>query len=144
MVASRNRGSQRVPMKPGDRIYQRELEQSALLGELARALTHEWNNFLNTLVLQIAVVERELPEPLRNELANIQQEAKGLAELIRQWQSYRPPHATFSGTTAIDHVLRETVADLTEEGIASPDTISLLLESETNMLSGSSAEQKVL
>jgi signal transduction histidine kinase len=65
----------------------REWEEDALLGELARPLAHEFNNFLNTLVLQMAVMEHGRT-PSADDLAAIRREAKAVAGLIRQWQRY--------------------------------------------------------
>ena len=67
------------------------------LGELGGPLAHEFNNYLNTLVLQAAVLEQQLPENLRPELAKVRQQANRVAGLVKQLQNYRrgaPPTPT--------------------------------------------------
>jgi signal transduction histidine kinase len=66
--------------------------RAATLGELAHPLTHEFNNFLNVLGLQLAVLEMELPEALRADLKQIRRHSTAVTSLIRQFQRYpRPP-----------------------------------------------------
>ena len=76
-------------MESSDGSARRELEHAAVLAELARPLVHECNNFLNTVLLQIALIQGELPENLRADLVRIRNQAKVLANLLLEWQRYR-------------------------------------------------------
>src|SRR5581483_1355876 len=66
-----------------------DLEELALAAETARTLVHEVNNFLNILLLQLAVIEKDLGEAVRQELAPLKVHGKKLALLIKQWQRQR-------------------------------------------------------
>lgn len=70
----------------------RKLTEQARLADfdkLARAVTHEFNNFLNVLLLQVAVLEQELPSELRSDLADIRRQAGKVAAAVKQLQQYR-------------------------------------------------------
>lgn len=67
----------------------RELTALADAGELAAALAHEVNNFLNVLLLQLAILEHNAPPEGRNELAAVRRQGKQLAELVKHWQCSR-------------------------------------------------------
>lgn len=90
-------------------------KQLALLVELARPLTHECNNFLNNLLLQLAISEKSFPEPARSEWANIRREGKKLANLFQQWQRHR--RHSFEVPTSIDlnQLVQETLEELRSE-----------------------------
>src|SRR5438132_2851322 len=73
-----------------------DLEALANVGEIVGPVTHEFNNLLNTLMLQIAVMEQTAPNGLRDELAGLKQHGRAAAALIRLVQQYRrqaPPEA---------------------------------------------------
>jgi C4-dicarboxylate-specific signal transduction histidine kinase len=95
----------------------REVEQAAVLFELARPLTHEFNNFLNTLLLQIAVIQEVSPGALRDEFASIRQEARAMANLIRQWQRYRRAPAASSDPADLHEVVREVVGEFNDSSV---------------------------
>jgi signal transduction histidine kinase len=59
------------------------------IGEVAAPVAHEFNNFLNALLLHVAVLELKMPPEQRQGLADIRQQGKGMAALIQQWQNYR-------------------------------------------------------
>jgi C4-dicarboxylate-specific signal transduction histidine kinase len=74
------------------RVLREELaveSRLATLGELARPVVHEFNNFLNLLLLQMAVLEMDLPERLRADLAEVRRQGNAAATLIRAFQRYR-------------------------------------------------------
>ena len=58
----------------------------ACMGELAGVVTHEFNNYLNALLLNLAVLEHGLPEDLREQLAGHRRQGKAMAAMIRLWQ----------------------------------------------------------
>jgi len=66
-----------------------ELHRLADIGELAGPLAHEINNFLNVLVLNVAVLEQLIPEELHAELQQIRRQGLAAAELVRQFQQSR-------------------------------------------------------
>jgi C4-dicarboxylate-specific signal transduction histidine kinase len=87
----------------------------ANLGVLASPVTHEFNNFLNVLLLQIAVLEHDLPEKRRGEFRSIRQQGKIVAELIRQWQQYRSRQPAPLEPLDLNQLVGETVEALCRE-----------------------------
>ncbi|HXG11512.1 MAG TPA: sensor histidine kinase, partial [Gemmataceae bacterium] len=87
----------------------------AAVGELAGPMAHEFNNFLNVLLLHLAVLEHELPENLRSELAQIRKQGKEAAALIGRWQQYRRRPQPESRPVDLNRVVREVVRSLAEE-----------------------------
>jgi signal transduction histidine kinase len=59
------------------------------VAECASPVAHEVNNFLNSLLLHIAVLEMQLPPEDRKGLEHIRREGKAIAALVQQWQNYR-------------------------------------------------------
>jgi signal transduction histidine kinase len=57
--------------------------------ECASPVAHEMNNFLNSLLLHLAVLQAQLPPEHRTGLDLICREAKGMATLVHQWQNCR-------------------------------------------------------
>jgi len=93
----------------------REWEEDALLGELARPLAHEFNNFLNTLLLQIAVLEHgQAP----SELGAIRREAKEIANLVRQWQRYIKQPRPAEEAIDWNPIIREVAQNTDSDGVA--------------------------
>lgn len=90
----------------------KELTQLAMLAELARPLTHECNNFLNNLLLQLAITEKSFPESSRTEWANIRREGKKLASLFQQWQRHRKQPAEAAANVELIHLVQQTIEDL--------------------------------
>jgi signal transduction histidine kinase len=91
-----------------------ELSWSADVGALAGPITHEFNNFLNVILLQVAVLEQELPEYRRRESTVIRQQGKSVAELIRQWQQYRQRQPVLQPVD-LNRVARQAVEALCRE-----------------------------
>jgi signal transduction histidine kinase len=62
-------------------------------GELAGPVAHELNNFLNLVLLHVAVLEPEVPPGLRHELAEIRRQGASAGALVKQLQQSprRPP-----------------------------------------------------
>jgi len=93
----------------------KELKQLALSVELARPLAHECNNFLNNLLLQLAISEKSFPESSRTEWANIRREGRKLADLFQQWQRQNKnrteDRARFELTQVIEHLVDELRSD---------------------------------
>ena len=58
-------------------------------GEMAGPLAHEFNNFLNVVLLHAALMEPELPEQLRSEWMELRRQAATMTALVKQFQQYR-------------------------------------------------------
>jgi signal transduction histidine kinase len=65
------------------------LERLATIGELAGPLAHEFTDFLNLLLLHVAVLEQRLPETLRGDLCEIRRQGNRAAELVAHFHQYR-------------------------------------------------------
>ena len=90
-----------------------ELTELADLAALASPVTHEFNNFLNTLILQLMVLANQVPEQFRADLRGIGQQAKGVAGLVRQWQQHRAQHRAAPRPLNVNELIREVVERLT-------------------------------
>jgi signal transduction histidine kinase len=58
-------------------------------GELGAALSHEINNFLNALLLQLAVLHQEGPKELRGDFEEIRRQAACVVTMTRQFRQSR-------------------------------------------------------
>jgi signal transduction histidine kinase len=92
-----------------------EQSWSANLGALASPITHEFNNFLNVVLLQVAVLEQDLPARRRGEFAVIRQQGKNVAELVRQWQQYRHRQQPALQAVDLNEVVRRVAEALSRE-----------------------------
>src|SRR5207302_5407097 len=76
------------------------------LGEIVGPVTHEVNNFLNTLMLQMAVMEMTAADGVKDELQGLKRQGKQIAGVVKQLQQYRrlrreqPPPADVSRAAA--------------------------------------------
>ncbi|HYT90520.1 MAG TPA: HAMP domain-containing sensor histidine kinase [Gemmataceae bacterium] len=102
----------------------------ANLGLLGSPVMHEFNNFLNVALLQVAVLEQEFPGVRRAEFRVIRQQGKTVAELVRQWQQYRHRQQIGPRPLDLNTLVRQTVEAITREepgfgeariGLAAPD-----------------------
>jgi C4-dicarboxylate-specific signal transduction histidine kinase len=75
-------------MEWNEKDFSAQLEHAALRGELARPMAHEFNNFLNTILIQVAILETVIPEALRTDLAVVSKESKKIAKVIQDWQRW--------------------------------------------------------
>jgi len=107
-----------LAVEAGERVAMKanaiqELEEDALLGELARPLTHEFNNFLNTLLLQFAVMEQEGTDGGRGRLSAIRKEAKLVASQIQAWQRIKKDADQDAEEVDLNGIVRDVLAGLT-------------------------------
>jgi signal transduction histidine kinase len=86
-----------------------ELEEMALFAELARPLVHECNNFLNNLLLQLAISENAIPESDRSDWARVRQNGKALARLLQDWQRQRKSRAEGPVKFQVQPLIQEIV-----------------------------------
>lgn len=66
-----------------------DLMRHAEVGELSGPLIHACNNFLNVVLLQMAVLGEELDEEIRSESQEIRRQGVQLATIVKQFQQYR-------------------------------------------------------
>lgn len=89
-------------------------DQLADIGELVGPVAHEVNNFLNTVLLHLAVLEQQYPD-LSEDLVEIRRQGSVTASLTRQLQGYLhqlPPSP--DALVDVNQVLRKTVDDFKE------------------------------
>jgi signal transduction histidine kinase len=67
------------------------VEETALsaIGEMAGPVVHEFNNLLNTILLQIAVMEQKVDASLLPDLHTIRRQGAGVIALVKRWQQCR-------------------------------------------------------
>ena len=85
------RGDFETVNRDGMRLRQ-ELEcltDSAKIGELMGPVSHEINNFMNAMMLQLSVVEPKMPEETRGELAAIREQAANAVAVLKQLRDCR-------------------------------------------------------
>jgi C4-dicarboxylate-specific signal transduction histidine kinase len=93
-------------------VLEQELRDQSRLahaGEVAGVVLHEFNNFLNTLTLDVAVLETKLPEGSANDLAEIGQQVGQITSLIRQFQQYRQQQRPDSQLLDVNEIISEVV-----------------------------------
>jgi signal transduction histidine kinase len=70
-------------------VERAELTWLANIGELANVLAHEFNNFLNVVLLHVAVLEQVVPEDHRRELTEVRRQGAAITALVKRLQQYR-------------------------------------------------------
>lgn len=80
------------------------------IGEVAAPVAHELNNWLNALLLHVAVLEQEVPAGCRAELNQVRRQSKQLASLIKEWQQYRQAQHAGAATLRLNELVREAVS----------------------------------
>jgi len=93
----------------------RELfEQTRLahVGELAGAVIHESNNFLNVVMLQVAVTESSVSEELRAQLHVLRRQGAEFKALIQQFQLHRQQLKVVLQPVDLNRVVRDAVQRL--------------------------------
>ena len=110
-------------------LLQRELEGQSWLantGELSGPLTHEFNNFLNIVLLHVALLEAEIPEKLRPELMELRRQGAGITSLVKQFQQYRRRLQPVQNPIDVNRAVLDAIRILT--GPQSEPTGELLLK----------------
>ncbi len=75
-----------------------------------RCVAHEFNNFLNALLLHVAVLQIKLPPENRAGLEEVRRQAMDVAALIQQFQNYRRRAPAPQGPTDLNRVVRAAAA----------------------------------
>jgi len=110
------------------------LNALADIGEMTRPVAHEFNNFLNTLLLHMGVIEPKLSEDLRSALGEIRKQARNVSAIIKELQLYRRqtplPPGPVDLNVAVRAAVAGSVAPTTETpgNRAEPDTMSVQLD----------------
>jgi len=97
-------------------VLQKELEGQSWLantGEMAGPLAHEFNNFLNIVLLHVALMEAQTPEKLRSELTELRRQAATVTSAVKQIQQYRRRRQSVQGLVEINELVSDTVRALT-------------------------------
>jgi signal transduction histidine kinase len=97
-------------------LLQRELDGQSWLantGELSGPLTHEFNNFLNIVLLHVALLEAEIPEKLRPELLELRRQGASITSLVKQFQQYRRRLQLIQNEIDVNRVVLDAVRILT-------------------------------
>jgi signal transduction histidine kinase len=89
-----------------------ELGSFADLGELTGPVTHELRNFLNSLLLHIAVLEQEAPEDSRRDLDEIRGQGREICTLLMNLQDYHSTSQPVREAADLNLVVRETAEGL--------------------------------
>jgi len=82
--------------------------------ELARLLVHDFNNFLNNIVLSLAVLEQS-GEASGASLAPLRAQAERVATMIREFHDYRHKSAAVHQRISLNDTLREVAQRLESE-----------------------------
>jgi signal transduction histidine kinase len=111
------------------RVLQQELAAQFCLastGELAGPLAHEFNNFLNIVLLHVALLGADIPAKLRAELTQLQRQGTSMTALVKQFQQYRRRRQPPQQPVDLNEVIRDTARALT--GSAAETNQALLIK----------------
>lgn len=100
-------------MKPPDNepLPDRENHRLAVLGDLTAMVAHEFNNILNNISLQLAVMEqKELPADLHSDVAVIRQAARNATSMVKQLQQFSQHRAAPLEMVDLNAVVERVVA----------------------------------
>jgi signal transduction histidine kinase len=86
-----------------------ELSRLADLAELSRPVAHEFNNFLNALLLHLAALESELPKRLRSDLVELRAQGIKIGGMVKQFQQYRNREEAPSRPTDLNQAVNQVV-----------------------------------
>jgi signal transduction histidine kinase len=115
------------------------------VGELAGPVVHEFNNLLNTMLLQVAVMEQKVDESLQADLRTIRKQASGVIALVKQWQQCRrrplPPEQPYLDVNAL---VEEAVTALRRQRGGTGTTVTLSLAPKLLSVRGAAADLRRL
>jgi signal transduction histidine kinase len=98
----------------------RDLTAMADIAELAGPLAHEVNNFLNALLLHLAVIELSVPEKVRADVIEVRRQGQQLGDLVRQWQQQRRHEGRETHAVRLNDVAAAVVATVRAEAADTP------------------------
>jgi signal transduction histidine kinase len=91
-------------------------EELADLGELAGPLAHEFNNLLNNLLLNLAVLEADLPPRAAADVAEIRRQSARVARLVQQFQMLRRRRLDLGRQIDLASMMTDLAAAVAREG----------------------------
>jgi signal transduction histidine kinase len=96
------------------REERREVNDLITAGDAALGLVHDLNNHLNSMMLQAAVVQMQVAEPLREELAPIRREGSQAATRLRLLLRFRDLRRQNRAPVDLHQLLGEVLAECPE------------------------------
>jgi signal transduction histidine kinase len=87
------------------------------LPEVTALVAHEFNNYLNGILLHVAILDQELPAA-RGELGVIRQQAQAAAGLVKRLQQFNQRVPLALGPVDLNAVVREVLARLPPDSAA--------------------------
>lgn len=132
----------RLHLEAREREKPAGLDWRADIGEVAGPVAHEVNNFLNVVLLHVAVLEQEAPRTPHSDVTAIRQQGTALAALVEQFQQYRQQRQLVPQPVDLNHL----AADIVETFERTPDgvPIRLALSPELPPVLGSAPDLKRL
>ena len=114
----------------------------AEVGEASIPVAHDFNNYLNALLLHLSVLQLQLPEPMRQGLADLRRQALATAALTQELQHYRRRRQPVGAPVDLNQAVRAAAAAFEGEAVAVPIRLDLAVGRPTAF--GISAELKRL
>jgi C4-dicarboxylate-specific signal transduction histidine kinase len=93
------------------------------LGELAGPLVHEFNNFLNCLVLHLALLDAQATPTQSGDLAEMRRQIAAVARLAKHFQDGRRMLVTPRETCKLDEVVQAAVAECVLDSCEEPPVV---------------------
>ncbi len=113
------------------------------VSELMLPVLHEINNFLNTLMLQAALLEQRDPVSSRDWCAEVRRQTKNITALVQHLQQYKRRPRPAATPVDLNRLVRETVAEVNEEH-STPARVNLELAPDLPLLPKSTTDLKRL
>lgn len=130
-----------------DELRDRLADETALatIGELAGPVVHEFNNLLNTMLLQVAVMEQKVDAELLPDLQTIRRQGASVTTLVRQWQQCRrrPPDAA-APTLDVNAIVEQAVSEIRRQRGATTGETALKLAPDLPPVRGQASELRRL
>jgi signal transduction histidine kinase len=101
------------------------LESLASAGELAGVMAHEFSDFLNMILLQIAVLEYRLPDSEREDLAEVRRHGHRASELVSLFQQHRKTQPRSQAPIDLAELVRGVVERLRRDMAETVGTVEL-------------------
>jgi hypothetical protein len=133
---------------------EQELDQQTALancGEVTSAVIHEFNNFLNAMLLHVAVLEEDVATRQHPELSEIRKQGAEVASLIKHLQQYGRDHRPDARHVDFNRIVTAAIARLSAElaeteGTApddsGPTALIVMLASESTVVNAAVADLK--
>jgi len=134
---------------PRQRVGELEAEAEALdhlanVGEVAGVVAHEFSDFLNMLLLHVAVLEFRLPEAERADLAEVRRHGNRATELIGRFQQYRRSSPRSERVTDLAAVTRDVVSRLEHEAAEALNGVRVRVNASASPVRGAAPELRRL